>query len=61
VFLLSRTQLMTYPEIALHCGISLKMVEKHISRALAICAKELRDAAEPAAQAGGSQASRTRR
>ena len=48
VFLLSRAQRMTYPEIALHCGISLKMVEKHISRALAICAKELRDAAEPA-------------
>ena len=50
VFLLSRAQRMTYPEIALHCGISLKMVEKHISRALAICAKELRDAAEPASQ-----------
>ena len=61
VFLLSRTQLMTYPEIALHCGISLKMVEKHISRALAICAKELRDAAEPASPTGGSQASRARR
>ena len=50
VFLLSRAQLMTYPEIALHCGISLKMVEKHISRALAVCAKELRDAAEPASR-----------
>jgi RNA polymerase sigma-70 factor (ECF subfamily) len=47
VFLLSRAQLMTYPEIALHCGISLKMVEKHISRALAVCTKKLRDAAEP--------------
>jgi RNA polymerase sigma factor (sigma-70 family) len=47
VFLLSRAQLMTYPEIALHCGISLKMVEKHISRALAVCTKKVRDAAEP--------------
>jgi RNA polymerase sigma factor (sigma-70 family) len=61
VFLLSRARLMTYPEIALHCGISLKMVEKHISRALAICAKELRDAAEPASPTRGSQASRARR
>jgi RNA polymerase sigma factor (sigma-70 family) len=47
VFLLSRAKLMTYPEIALHCGISLKMVEKHISRALAVCTKTVRDAAEP--------------
>ena len=47
VFLLSRAQLMTYPQIALHCGISLKMVEKHISRALAVCTKKVRDAAEP--------------
>lgn len=38
VFLLSRFHNMTYPEIAAHCGISAKMVEKHISRALAICA-----------------------
>jgi RNA polymerase sigma factor (sigma-70 family) len=37
VFLLSRVQCMTYPQIAQHCGISVKMVEKHISRALAIC------------------------
>lgn len=37
VFLLSRVQNMTYIEIAQHCGISVKMVEKHISRALAIC------------------------
>jgi RNA polymerase sigma factor (sigma-70 family) len=50
VFLLSRAQLMTYPEIALHCGISLKMVEKHISRALAVCTKKVRDAAEPGAE-----------
>ncbi|MES2825286.1 MAG: sigma-70 family RNA polymerase sigma factor [Pseudomonadota bacterium] len=37
VFLLSRFHHMTYPEIASHCDISVKMVEKHISRALAIC------------------------
>jgi RNA polymerase sigma-70 factor (ECF subfamily) len=37
VFLLSRVHSMTYPQIAKHCGISVKMVEKHISRALAIC------------------------
>lgn len=40
VFLLSRFQNMTYPQIAEHCGISVKMVEKHISRALAICAAQ---------------------
>lgn len=37
VFLLSRVHNMTYAQIAEHCGISVKMVEKHISRALAIC------------------------
>lgn len=37
VFLLSRFHGMTYPQIAAHCGISVKMVEKHISRALAVC------------------------
>jgi len=41
VFLLSRVRRMTYPEIAAHCGISVKMVEKHISRALAICMKKV--------------------
>jgi len=41
VFLLSRVRKMTYPEIARHCGISLKTVEKHISRALAICAQKV--------------------
>ena len=39
VFLLSRVQRMTYPQIARHCGISVKMVEKHISHALAVCMK----------------------
>jgi RNA polymerase sigma-70 factor (ECF subfamily) len=41
VFLLSRAQRMTYPQIARHCGISVKMVEKHISHALAICMKKV--------------------
>lgn len=41
VFLLSRVRRMTYPEIAAHCGISVKMVEKHISRALAVCMKKV--------------------
>lgn len=41
VFLLSRVQRMTYPQIATHCGISVKMVEKHISHALAICMKKV--------------------
>ena len=40
-FLLSRVRRMTYPEIAVHCGISVKMVEKHISRALAVCMKKV--------------------
>jgi len=35
VFLLSRTHRKTYPEIAQLCGISVKMVEKYISQALA--------------------------
>lgn len=41
VFLLSRAERMTYPQIAAHCGISIKMVEKHISHALAICMKKV--------------------
>jgi RNA polymerase sigma factor (sigma-70 family) len=36
VFLLSRMHGMTYPQIAEHCGISVKMVEKHISHALLV-------------------------
>lgn len=35
VFLLSRTHRKSYPEIAEICGISVKMVEKYISQALA--------------------------
>ncbi len=41
VFLLSRFHDMSYPEIARHCGISVKMVEKHIGNALAVCAERL--------------------
>lgn len=41
VFLLSRVRGMTYPEIARHCGISVKMVEKQISRAMAACLKRV--------------------
>lgn len=37
VFVLHRFHNMTYPQIAAHCGISVKMVEKHISRALVAC------------------------
>lgn len=41
VFLLSRVRRMTYPQIATHCGISVKMVEKHVSHALAVCLKKV--------------------
>jgi RNA polymerase sigma-70 factor (ECF subfamily) len=41
VFLLSRAHGMTYAEIAAHCGISVKMVEKQISRAVAVCLKKV--------------------
>jgi RNA polymerase sigma factor (sigma-70 family) len=42
VFLLSRIDGMTYTEIAEHCEISVKMVEKHISHALMVCTQSLR-------------------
>lgn len=41
VFLLSRVRHMTYPQIASHCGISVKMVEKHVSHALAVCLRKI--------------------
>lgn len=41
VFLLSRVHGLTYPEIARRCGISVKMVEKHISHALALCLEQV--------------------
>jgi RNA polymerase sigma factor (sigma-70 family) len=43
VFVLSRFHDMSYPEIAARCGISVKMVEKHITKALAICRTEVGD------------------
>lgn len=45
VFLLSRTHHKTYPEIAQLCGISVKMVEKYISQALAALRARLGDQA----------------
>nr|WP_241239362.1 sigma factor-like helix-turn-helix DNA-binding protein [Xanthomonas sp. BRIP62409] len=36
-FILSRIDGLTYPQVAAAMGISIKMVEKHISRALAAC------------------------
>ena len=41
VFILSRVKHMTYPQIAQHCDISVKMVEKHISHALEICLRKV--------------------
>lgn len=43
VFLLNRVDHMTYPEIARHCGISTSMVEKHITKALAILREKVGD------------------
>lgn len=43
VFVLSRFHDMAYPEIAERCGISVKMVEKHITKALAFCRAEVGD------------------
>lgn len=36
VYMLSRVEGLTYPQIAKHCGISVKTVEKHIIHALAL-------------------------
>lgn len=38
VFLLNRIHGMSYAQIAQHCHISLKMVEKHINKAIKLCA-----------------------
>lgn len=43
VFVLSRFHDMNYSEIAVRCGISVKMVEKHITKALEICRTEVGD------------------
>jgi RNA polymerase sigma-70 factor (ECF subfamily) len=45
VFLLSRMEGLSYPQIAARCGISVKMVEKYMSRALAELRKQVGDAA----------------
>ena len=42
VFLLSRVNNLTYTQIAVRCGISVKMVEKHIQAAIANLAQRLR-------------------
>ena len=41
IYLLNRIEGMTYNEIADHCGISVKAVEKHISRALRVLRERL--------------------
>ena len=41
VFVLSRFHDMSYPQIAQRCGISVKMVEKHITKALEMCRIEV--------------------
>lgn len=41
VFVLSRVHGLSYPEIAEECGISVKAVEKHVSRGLRLCLAEV--------------------
>jgi RNA polymerase sigma factor (sigma-70 family) len=41
VFLLSRVEALTYEQIAARVGISVKAVEKHVSRALRVCARHV--------------------
>ena len=41
VYLLNRIEGMSYTEIAEHCGISVKAVEKHVSRALRLLRERL--------------------
>ena len=43
IFLLHREHHLSYTEIAQHCGISTKMVEKHISSALSYCLARLQE------------------
>jgi len=41
IYLLNRIEGMSYSEIAVHCGISIKAVEKHISKALRLLRERL--------------------
>lgn len=41
IYLLNRIEGMSYPQIAVHCGISVKAVEKQISKALLLLRKSL--------------------
>ena len=41
IYLLNRIEGMSYTEIATHCGISVKAVEKHVSRALRLLRERL--------------------
>ena len=41
IFLLSRLEGLTYAEIAERCGVSVKAVEKHVSRALRACSESI--------------------
>ncbi|WP_206859599.1 RNA polymerase sigma factor [Lysobacter changpingensis] len=43
VYLLNRIEGLSYSQIAQHCGISVKAVEKHIGKALSLLRSKLRD------------------
>lgn len=47
VYLLNRIEGMSYTEIARHCGISVKAVEKHIGRALRVLRERLAQQERP--------------
>lgn len=46
IYLLNRIEGMSYPQIADHCGVSVKAVEKQISKALGLLRKSLGDRIE---------------
>ncbi|MET4676852.1 sigma-70 family RNA polymerase sigma factor [Luteibacter sp. ME-Dv--P-043b] len=41
IYLLNRIEGMSYTEVAVHCGISVKAVEKHIGKALGLLRKQV--------------------